>query len=406
MYILYCLGIYLFEALCFIACPFNKKIKTMVKGQKQCYNVLRKIKKDDKIAWFHCSSLGEFEQARNLIENFKKDYPNYKILVSFFSPSGYEIRKNYPFADFIVYLPFDSRRKARKFIRLAHPNIVFFIKYEFWYNYIKAMKNIPLFQVSLILREKHYLLSWYGGWFCKQLKHFNYFFVQDENTKNILERIGYKNSIISGDTRFDRVFAMKNEDKRFPMIEKFCQDKNIFIAGSSWKEDEILIQQAMQGTDMKIILAPHIIDKSHIDFILSLFPDALLYSQITEENITKANILIIDCIGILAYLYRYAFVSYIGGGFGVGIHNILEAAIFAEPVCFGTNYKNFKEAVDLVDLGGAKVIDNSQTLKNYINNLEENKDLFCKIKEINKNYAEKNIGATTKILSMTKNYIQ
>jgi 3-deoxy-D-manno-octulosonic-acid transferase len=406
MYFFYCLGIYLLEFVCFLICPINKKINKMVKGQKQCFNVLKNIKKEDNIAWFHCSSLGEFEQARNLIENFKQNYPTYKILLSFFSPSGYEIRKNYPYADFVVYLPFDTRRKAKKFIRLAHPNIVFFVKYEFWFNFIRQMKDIPLFQVSLILRKNHYFLSWYGSWFARQLKNFNFFFVQDENTKEILGRLGYKNSVISGDTRFDRVFDIKKEDKHFPMIEKFCQDKRIFIAGSSWKEDETLISQALQDTDMKIILAPHLIDKGHIDFIMNLFPNSVLYSQLTEENAEESNVLIIDCIGILAYLYRYAFVSYIGGGFGVGIHNILEAAIFAEPVCFGTNYKNFKEAVDLVALGGAKVIDCPATLKNHVENLEKDEVYLSQIKEINKNYAEKNIGATTKILTMTKSYIQ
>jgi 3-deoxy-D-manno-octulosonic-acid transferase len=404
MHILYCLAIYLLELICYCFYLFNKKIRTMIKGQKQCFDVLRKIKKDDDIIWFHCSSLGEFEQARNLIEKHKSIYPNNKILLSFFSPSGYEIRKNYSYADFVVYLPFDTIRNAKKFLQLSHPKKVFFIKYEFWYNYIRQMKDIPLFQVSLILRDNHYLLSWYSKWFDKQLKNFNYFFVQDKKTQNILNQLGYTNSIISGDTRFDRVFQMKEEGKRFDLIEKFCDNRKIFVCGSTWKEDELMISKSINNTKMKLIIAPHLIDKAHIDFILDLFPHSITYSSLNGNNAKDYDVLIIDCIGILSYLYNYAHCCYIGGGFGEGIHNVLEAAVFGKPIAFGPNHKKFKEANDLLDKGGATMTENEDILKDYLNINENNEEKYQERCRICKEYVQNNVGATQTIIDLTKKY--
>lgn len=398
MKILYNIGIHLFEFLCKIVALFNKKVRLMLSGQKQTYSKLQTLGKDKKVAWFHCASLGEFEQARNLIEYFKAKYPDYQILVSFFSPSGYEIRKNYNLADCVVYLPFDTKRKARKFISMAHPNIVFFVKYEFWYNYIRELKNVPLYQVSLILRNNHYLLKTYSAWFRKQLKSFNHFFVQNQQTKDILNKIGYTNVTISGDTRFDRVYKMSQEKKDFPIIESFCQtDEKIFVAGSSWPPDEQILANVLNQKNYKLIIAPHLIDQAHIDNLLSLFPNSIAYSKANEENVKEKKVLIIDCIGILSYLYRFADLVHIGGGFGEGIHNVLEAAVFYKPVSLGPNHTKFQEAMDLISLGAACPIKEDTDLKYWLEKLE-NENIYSSLCQKSGEYVKSHVGATETIL--------
>lgn len=403
MRFLYNIFIYLYIGILHLICPFNKKIKTMLKGQKECFGKLKNINPNDKIAWFHCASLGEFEQGRPLLEEVKKHFPNHKILLSFYSPSGYEAKKNYSLADYIVYLPNDTRKNAKKFVSMVNPDLVFFIKYEFWYNYISALKGKRLFQVSLILRENQYFFTWYGKWFAKQLKNFEHFFVQNQQTATLLNKIGYKNITISGDTRFDRVMTIANNAKSFPDIENFCKgDKKIILAGSSWLADEKIIEKAINDLDIKLIIAPHIVEQSHINEIQELFPESILYSELAE-NKKESNILIINCIGILSNLYQYCDIAYIGGGFGVGIHNTLEAATFGKPICFGTNYHKFQEAIDLIDLNAAYSINNEEELKAVLSSLLGDKEKYEESAKASKNYVQEKVGACKKIIEHLKN---
>lgn len=399
---LYNIFIYIYIGILNFISPFNKKIKTMLKGEKECFDVLSNINPNDKIAWFHCASLGEFEQGRPVIEELKKQFPEYKILLSFYSPSGYEIVKKNPLADWIVYLPNDTKRNAKKFVNLVNPDLIFFIKYEFWYNYISALKGRRLFQVSLILRKEQYFFSWYGRWFAKQLKTFEHFFVQNKETANLLNSIGYSNVTISGDTRFDRVMTIADNAKLFPEIEEFCKgDKKIILAGSSWPADEKIISQAVKDMNVKLIIAPHIVAQSHINEIQELFPNSILYSEFSE-NKKESNILIINCIGILSSLYQYCDIAYIGGGFGVGIHNTLEAATFGKPICFGTNYHKFQEAIDLINLKAAYSISNENELKDILNTLLNNKETYTTSANAAKNYVKEKTGACNKIINHLK----
>lgn len=407
MHTIYNIGIYLLQFACRLLSLKNEKIKLMVQGQKLTFSKLQSITKEDKIAWFHCASLGEFEQARNLIESFKQEKKEYKILVSFFSPSGYEIRKNYKMADYVVYLPFDTPKNVNLFVTMAHPSIVFFVKYEFWYNYIRQLKNIPLFQVSLILRKNHYLTKSYSSWFRKQLIHFNTFFVQDNTTKEVLHSLGYDNAIICGDTRFDRVFAISKEEKSFPIIDNFCKGgEKVFIAGSSWPADERIIHDALyEKENIKIILAPHQIHKEHISDLQKMFPSNVLYSQANDENTKNKRVLIIDCIGILSYIYGKGDITYVGGGFGAGIHNVLEAAVFYKPVAFGPNNKKFKEAQDLLQQQSAKEINNKEDLASWVEHLLTDEEYYSTSCTLNGQYVENNAGATQKILKEINQYL-
>lgn len=383
--------------------PFNKKVKTMLKGEKECFDRLQNLDSEDKVAWFHCASLGEFEQGRPLIEEVKKQFPEYKILLSFYSPSGYESKKDYALADYVVYLPNDTKSNAKKFVKKVNPDLIFFIKYEFWYNYISALKGRRLFQVSLILRQNQYFFSWYGKWFAKQLKNFEHFFVQNQQTANLLNKIGYKNVTISGDTRFDRVMTIANNAKSFTEIEKFCEgNQKIILAGSSWLADEKIIQQAVKNLDIKLIIAPHVVGENHINEIQQLFPEAILYSELANND-KKSNILIINCIGILSNLYQYCDIAYIGGGFGVGIHNTLEAATFGKPICFGTNYHKFQEAIDLINLKAAYSISNQEELKQVLETLLNNEKIYNQSAEASKDYVKTKIGACKKIIEHLKN---
>ncbi|MEE1302825.1 MAG: glycosyltransferase N-terminal domain-containing protein [Bacteroidales bacterium] len=375
----------------------------MLKGEKECFDRLQNLNSEDKVAWFHCASLGEFEQGRPLIEEVKKQFPEYKILLSFYSPSGYESKKDYALADYVVYLPNDTKSNAKKFVKKVNPDLIFFIKYEFWYNYISALKGRRLFQVSLILRQNQYFFSWYGKWFAKQLKNFEHFFVQNQQTANLLNKIGYKNVTISGDTRFDRVMTIANNAKSFTEIENFCEgNQKIILAGSSWLADEKIIQQAVKNLDIKLIIAPHVVGENHINEIQQLFPEAILYSELANND-KKSNILIINCIGILSNLYQYCDIAYIGGGFGVGIHNTLEAATFGKPICFGTNYHKFQEAIDLINLKAAYSISNQEELKQVLETLLHNEKIYNQSAEASKDYVKTKIGACKKIIEHLKN---
>lgn len=409
---IYSFFIALYTALIFLVSPFNKKAKLIIKGRKQTFKKIEeKISRDDKVAWFHAASLGEFEQGRPLIETFRKEYPNYKIILTFFSSSGYEIRKNYDGADVIVYLPSDTNRNVKLFLKLSHPSYVFFIKYEFWYNFIRRAKHsgARLFQVSLILRSNQYFFSFYGLWYRKQLKNFDYFFVQNAQTKELLNSIGLYNCKITGDTRFDRVSQIARQAKDFEKIKEFCQEDKIVLMGSSWEKDEQLINEVIPicKTNFKLIIAPHEIHTSHIEQIKSLFPQAIRYSEIEKIEYSntknKDKILIIDCIGILSSLYKYSTIAYIGGGFGVGIHNILEAATFGKPILFGPNYQKFKEALDLIENRGAFSFNDKEQLTELIDKLLQNSDYYKKSSDICLRYISENNGACERILSEIKN---
>ncbi|NTW33084.1 MAG: 3-deoxy-D-manno-octulosonic acid transferase, partial [Bacteroidetes bacterium] len=361
----------------------------------------------DKIAWFHCSSLGEFEQGRPLMEGFRKQHPQYKILLTFFSPSGYEVRKNFDGADYIFYLPIDTPANANRFLDLIKPKIVFFIKYEFWFNYMKNLnkRGIPLFFIAVNFRKTQHFFKWYGSWFRKQLKNITHIFVQNEESLELLNKIGFKEATISGDTRFDRVFTITGCLKTFPLIQTFCNGSDIFIAGSSWPPDEDLIVALInsQTTKYKFIIAPHLVDKPHIASLVDKIKGHIVkYSNADEDNVKYAQVLILDSIGILSHVYQYGKIAYIGGGFSSSIHNILEAATFGMPVIFGPKYKKFIEAIELIKIGGAFSICNEKEFVDCISKLINNPDLLKKTGQIAQEYVKDNIGATEKILEHIK----
>lgn len=410
MRLFYSFFILLYDTILLIISLFHKKAGLMIKGRRNTIEEIKQgFKPNDKVAWFHASSLGEFEQARPLIEEFNKKYPEFKILISFFSPSGFEVRKNYSLATKVVYLPGDSPKNAKRFVEALNPDIVFFIKYEFWFNFIQEVhkRNIPLYQVSLILREKQYFFSWYGSWFKNQLEKFTILFVQNKNTQDLLNQFGINSSIISGDTRFDRVNDISKNSKSFPIIEDFINSKPCLLCGSTWEKDEEIIAEAIKlsNKNIKIIIAPHEIDLGHINSIRERFPSSILFSNIENEkikDIIDKRVLIIDSIGILSSLYKYSSFAYIGGGFGAGIHNILEAATFGKPICFGSNYKKFKEAIDLIALRGACSIKDENELGIWIDNMLENSELYKTACLSSMNYVRDNIGASKVILDNIK----
>ena len=350
--------------------------------------------------WFHAASLGEFEQGRPVIEAIKKAYPQYKILLSFFSPSGYEVRKDYALADEVRYLPADTPRHALQWVRSRHVVAAFFIKYEFWFNYMRALRKegIPLFYISLIISEKSYFFKSYGKWFRKQLGHVTHFFVQDETTLGLLQGVGFRNVTLCGDTRFDRVAAIAKQAKPFPDIERFIAGRKCIIAGSTWPPDERLMEDFIRHLpeDYCLIMAPHDISESHIAKIKAMFPDAVLYSDIATGKLSKT--LVVNTIGILAQLYQYARFVYIGGGFGAGIHNIQEPVTFGCPVVFGPKYKGFKEAVDLVALQAAFPVDDAQELNLAFTRLMEDEAFFAQASTTCRRYLQSQTGATEKIL--------
>lgn len=401
MHAIYNLFIGLYRIILRFLALFNRKIDTMLKGQKRCFDILKTIPSNEKIVWFHCASLGEFEQGRPLIERLKETNPEYKVLLSFYSPSGFEIRKDYSFADWVVYLPDDSESNAKRFVSLVNPYMTFFVKYEFWYNYLIALKGRRVFQVSLIMRPSQYFFKPYGKWFAKRLDVFEHFFVQNEQTKDLLNSIGYDNVTISGDTRFDRVIQISRNTKSFPEIEKFfSKDKKTLLAGSSWEADEIIIASAFkQRNDLKLIIAPHLVDKNHIASIQNLFPDSVLYSKVKTNDLSKYSVLIIDCIGILSSLYKYCDIAYIGGGFGAGIHNTLEAATFGKPICFGKRYNHFQEAVDLVEREAAFAINNSEELSTILNRLCDDDVFYNNAAIASVEYTNEKAGACDRIFN-------
>ena len=388
---LYNISIQLYVIAIRFAALFNAKAKLWVNGKKNIFQKIEEVTKGEQnIVWFHCASLGEFEQGKPIIEGYKQKYPSHKILLTFFSPSGFEIRKNYDVVDWVFYLPADTKAKAKKFISIVNPIKVIFIKYEFWFNYMAELKkqNISFYSVSAIFRDGQAFFKY--NWFANQLKNITHFFVQDKTSADLLKSIGLTNHTISGDSRFDSVLSTTQNPKSFPLIKQFCKTKPTIICGSTWLKDETLLSQFIkENPQYNYIIAPHEIH--HISH-LQKQTGAQLFSTSNTENINSNNVLIIDSIGILSSIYQYANIAYIGGGFGVGIHNILEAVAFGLPVIFGPNYQKFNEATELINQNGAISISNYKELNSAIN-------VFSDFdKSIASNYIQENSGATTKIL--------
>ena len=392
MSILYTISIQLHIIAIHIAALFNAKAKLWVKGRKAIFQKLTEaIKENQDIVWFHCASLGEFEQGKPIIEGYKLKYPNHKILLTFFSPSGYEIRKNYDGVDWVFYLPSDTKKNAIQFLSIINPIKVIFIKYEFWFNYMTELnkKNIPFYSVSSIFRKEQYFFKY--DWAAKQLNNVSHFFVQDKNSKELLQNIGFTNCTVAGDTRFDSVIANTQNSVSIPLIEEFTKNKTTIICGSTWTQDEALLAKYIKvNPNYNYIIAPHEILQISA---LQKQTNALLFSKADNTNINNCNVLIIDSIGILSNIYKYGDLAYIGGGFGSGIHNILEAATFGLPLVFGPNYQKFKEANELIELGGAKSISNFSELEiTILSSINFNKSIA-------KNYIKSNAGATEIIIS-------
>ena len=418
---------------------FNKKIKKMWRGEREAVDLLKeKVDPTAKYIWFHAASLGEFEQGRPLIEQLKATHPEYKILLTFFSPSGYEVRKNYEGADIVCYLPLDTIRNARRFLRAVHPVMAFFIKYEFWYNYLHILRHrgVPVYSVSSIFRPGQVFFKWYGRNYAKVLHCITHFFVQNEVSLQLLKGIGIDEATVVGDTRFDRVLQIKEQAKKLPIVEAFkgingkgdackddlsenackgdlsedackdnlsengCKGCKVFVAGSSWQPDEdIFIRFFNDHPDWKLIIAPHVIGEDHLAYILDkLQMKAVRYTQATEQSAAEARCLIIDCFGLLSTIYRYGEIAYVGGGFGVGIHNVPEAAVWGVPVLFGPNNKRFQEAQDLLACKGSFEVTDYDSFNTIISRLISDDKFRHQCGEASANYVKSRSGATDIIM--------
>ena len=418
---------------------FNKKIKKMWRGEREAVDLLKeKVDPTAKYVWFHAASLGEFEQGRPLIEQLKATHPEYKILLTFFSPSGYEVRKNYEGADIVCYLPLDTIRNARRFLRAVHPVMAFFIKYEFWYNYLHILRHrgVPVYSVSSIFRPGQVFFKWYGRNYAKVLHCITHFFVQNEVSLQLLKGIGIDEATVVGDTRFDRVLQIKEQAKKLPIVEAFkgingkgdackddlsedackgalsedackdnlsengCKGCKVFVAGSSWQPDEdIFIRFFNDHPDWKLIIAPHVIGEDHLAYILDkLQMKAVRYTQATEQSAAEARCLIIDCFGLLSTIYRYGEIAYVGGGFGVGIHNVPEAAVWGVPVLFGPNNKRFLEAQDLLACKGSFEVTDYDSFNTIISRLISDDKFRHQCGEASANYVKSRSGATDIIM--------
>lgn len=436
---MYNIAIYIYLIGVAIGSLFNKKIKKMWRGEREAVDLLKeKVDPTAKYVWFHAASLGEFEQGRPLIEQLKATHPEYKILLTFFSPSGYEVRKNYEGADIVCYLPLDTIRNARRFLRAVHPVMAFFIKYEFWYNYLHILRHrgVPVYSVSSIFRPGQVFFKWYGRNYAKVLHCITHFFVQNEVSLQLLKGIGIDEATVVGDTRFDRVLQIKEQAKKLPIVEAFkgingkgdackedlsedackgalsedackdnlsengCKGCKVFVAGSSWQPDEdIFIRFFNDHPDWKLIIAPHVIGEDHLAYILDkLQMKAVRYTQATEQSAAEARCLIIDCFGLLSTIYRYGEIAYVGGGFGVGIHNVPEAAVWGVPVLFGPNNKRYQEAQDLLACKGSFEVTDYDSFNTIISRLISDDKFRHQCGEASANYVKSRSGATDIIM--------
>lgn len=445
---MYNIAIYIYLIGVAIGSLFNKKIKKMWRGEREAVDLLKeKVDPTAKYVWFHAASLGEFEQGRPLIEQLRATHPEYKILLTFFSPSGYEVRKNYEGADIVCYLPLDTISNARRFLRAVHPVMAFFIKYEFWYNYLHILRHrgVPVYSVSSIFRPGQVFFKWYGRNYAKVLHCITHFFVQNEISLHLLKGIGIDEATVVGDTRFDRVLQIKEQAKKLPIVEAFkgingkgdackeelsengckrdlsedackgalsedackkdlsengCKGCKVFVAGSSWQPDEdIFIRFFNDHPDWKLIIAPHVIGEDHLAYILDkLQMKAVRYTQATEQSAAEARCLIIDCFGLLSTIYRYGEIAYVGGGFGVGIHNVPEAAVWGVPVLFGPNNKRFQEAQDLLACKGSFEVTDYDSFNAIISRLISDDKFRHQCGEASANYVKSRSGATDIIM--------
>ncbi len=405
MKLIYATGIWLYGLIVFLSSFFNKKAKQFLNGRKNLFYFLQKeIKKNPgEYIWIHCASLGEFEQGRPLIESIKNKFPHYKIVITFFSPSGYEVRKKYSEADIVCYLPLDTASNAKRFITIIKPKAVFFIKYEFWHYMLSELNKqaIPTYLVSGIFRNSQIQFKPYGRFFLNTLKNFSHFFIQDQQSAELLQKHSFTNFTITGDTRFDRVVQIISEKKEIDYIERFAKGSTLLVSGSTWKEDELILAPIINSElPLRHIIAPHELSESRLKSIEQLIKKPFIrYSEIrATTRIENFEVIIIDSIGILSHLYRYGDYAFIGGAFGKGLHNILEAATFGMPIFFGKNYQKFNEARDLIKLKGAYSITSTPELQSILsefisdNSKKKSGDLICK------NYVKSKTGATEEII--------
>ena len=382
----------------------DKKVRKMWRGERDAFDVLReKVEEGAQYVWFHAASLGEFEQGRPLMERLRSDHPEYKILLTFFSPSGYEVRKNYEGADIICYLPLDTAANARRFLRLVRPVMAFFIKYEFWYNYLHILRHrkVPVYSVSSIFRSEQVFFQWYGREYSRVLRCITHFYVQNETSRQLLASLRLKNATVVGDTRFDRVLQIRDAAKQLPIAEAFSRGHRVFVAGSSWPPDEdVFIKYFNEHSDWRLIIAPHVIGEDHLRQIRAMLKvPTVLYTETTPEEAANAQCLIINCFGLLSSIYQYGEVAYVGGGFGVGIHNVLEAAVWDMPVIFGPNNKRFQEAQGLLAAKGGFEVDGPDAFQETMDHLASDQQLLDNVSSAAGTFVKGQAGATDKVMA-------
>lgn len=405
---IYSLSIYVFYGVLRFSALWNQKARAWVEGRKNWRSKLKAtlpLAKTGKQVWIHCASLGEFEQGRPVIEAIRRNWPGTKIMLSFFSPSGYEVRKNYAVADAVCYLPLDTITNARDFLDLIQPDLIIFVKYEYWRNFLNIInkRNIPFIQISSIFRPNYVFFKWYGGQWRQSLKQIDTIFLQDQSSATLLKSIDLNNFQITGDTRYDRVISIRNQFTPISEIEDFCKNKQIIIAGSTWEPDEQILSKLVTNIpNLRLIIAPHETNEAHIKKIENFFPSTIRFSNYKQQQTTHATVLIIDNIGMLSRLYHYASICYIGGGFGVGIHNTLEAAAYGKPIIFGPNYQKFTEAIELIEKKAGFSIKNAEDLISIITELLNDEGFRTITSERAYRMVEENSGATQKIID----YIQ
>ncbi len=404
----------IYNLLIIVASVFNPKAKLWLKGRKKIFRLIENQLKNDKSSrvWFHCASLGEFEQARPVIEEFRKNFPSYKIILTFFSPSGYEAKKDCKLVDWVFYLPLDTPANARKLVGLLKPNLVFFSKYDFWFFILRELhrKQIPVLLFSAVFRDNQLFFKKVGGWYRRLLFYFSHIFVQDLHSKELLEKYGITNVTVTGDTRFDRVYQIARQPVDLPCIESFAQGHKVIVAGSTYLQDALIISDfIVNQPDIRLIIAPHEIDQQSLEDTMSVFySNYYRYSILKEKKLQnfEKQVLIIDTIGLLSKIYRYGTIAYVGGGFGSGIHNILEAVVYGKPVIFGPNYRKFNEAIDLINLQVAYSVQSSEEFFEIAERLMNDEQLLDEISKRAKNYILQNTGSSQKIISWIKENLQ
>lgn len=406
---MYSIAIYLYSAVVHLVALFSPKVRLMLRGQQRTWRILATLSKEDSYVWFHAASLGEFEQGRPLMERLKAERPKTKILLTFFSPSGYEVRKNYEGADVVVYLPFDTPCNARRFVNSVRIEEAFFIKYEFWRNYITRLyrRDIPVYSVSSIFREHQVFFRWYGYYYARVLHRITHFFVQNESSRLLLRDVLHITDVtVVGDTRLDRVLAIRTQAQHLPEVEAFVQGRFTIVAGSTWPVDEsFILNYVLRHPDMRLIIAPHVVDQAHLEGIeaqcqgRSVRHSTLVAEGLSSEALADKQILIIDGYGLLSSIYAYGTVAYVGGGFGVGIHNVPEAAVYGIPVIIGPNNAKFQEAQDLKRCGGVVEIATPEAFASSIDRLRTDAQYLAQSGKASGHYIQQNAGAVDKIMA-------